>query len=120
MSWWRRWWEMLTGRADADLDPRFRVGPERSAGRDRVIGLGGRPGGLSGGVEAELPGNEADPPDPGGRLLLGQCRDGGDQGDSEKAEGEAAHSRPRVNESQRQRFDWGGFVTTPPSSKRMR
>jgi len=30
-------------------------------------------------VEAKLAGNKADPPDPGGRFLLGQGRDGGGQ-----------------------------------------
>ena len=80
--------------ADAQFGARFRIGPEHAAGGDRVIDRGGRPGGLSGGMEAELPGNKADPADPGGRLFLCQRRNGGDQGESEEAENEAAHSGP--------------------------
>ena len=81
--------------ADAQFGARFRIGPERAAGRHGIIDLGRRPGGFARQVKTELARDKADPSDPGGRRFLGKGRQDADQDDREKAESEAAHRKPR-------------------------
>ena len=79
-------------RADLDLRASLRIGPERAAGRDRVIDAGGGPLGVAGGVKRQIARDVADRADAGGRLLLGQRRRRGGEA-QEREDQPEAHGR---------------------------